>query len=174
MKLRTKDKRIKEALPAPPEQPKPKNDLTPYRFQPGTIANPTGENGHGRGYAIELSRKIMRSHPPKALCEEIAVDPSVTWGEAIMFALSSAAARGDVSAAREVLAALGFSGTASKNLFAIQNNAGEMTGVAGDFLKHSHGLSDAQITEVFAFMDSLPRAAIQIDATYFPPAEEEQ
>lgn len=173
MKVKSVMKALREQE-AKPKGPKPKNTeaLAPYRFTPGTIANPTGTNG--RGYAIELSRKIMQSHPPKALCAEIGVDPTVTWGEAIMFALSSAAVRGDVAAAREVLAALGFSGTAAKNLFAIQNNAGEMTGVTVEFLKHSHGLSDTQIEEVFAFMDALPRAPIVVDASYFPPTEEEE
>jgi hypothetical protein len=44
------------------------------------------------------------------------------------------------------------------------------TGVTFDFLKHSHGLSESQLSEVFAFMDSLPRAKPVIDASYFPDA----
>lgn len=49
---------------------------------------------------------------------------------------------------------------------AVQVNVGEST----EFLRHSHGLTEEQLTQVFAYMDSLPRAPLVIDASFDPPA----
>jgi hypothetical protein len=143
--------------------------IAPYRFQPGQSGNLAGR-GASIAYVHELSAKVMRSCPPKELCLEIGVDPSSTWGEAIMFSLSRAAATGDVQAAREVLAALGFSGTTAKNLMAVQVNPAE-TGLAHELLRHAHGLDDSQLATVYQFMDQLPKATVVVDASYFPPEE---
>ena len=43
-----------------------------------------------------------------------------------------------------------------------------------EFLKASHGLSEGQLTSTFEYMNALPREAIVVDASYLPPAEEEQ
>ena len=157
--------RAKEKL-APRGDP---SAIVPYRFTEGNEAWKGGARQEPIDYIRSLTRRMRESSPPKEMCAEIGIDPSVTWGEAIFFALGTQGVLGDVMSAREFLAALGFSGTAAKNLVAIQQNAGEMTGVTVDFLKHSHGLTDSQLGEVFAFMDAMPREAIVVDASYLPP-----
>ena len=52
---------------------------------------------------------------------------------------------------------------------AVQVNEG--AGLAFEFLKHSHGISEADMQKVFAFMDSLPREKPVVDASYFPQPE---
>jgi hypothetical protein len=44
-------------------------------------------------------------------------------------------------------------------------------GAAFEFLRHSHGLSDDQLTKVYTYMDTLEREKPVIDASYFPPEE---
>jgi len=44
-------------------------------------------------------------------------------------------------------------------------------GTAYDFLRHSHGLDDGQLAEVYAFMDGLERQKPVIDASFFPQEE---
>jgi hypothetical protein len=144
--------------------------LVPYRFKKGQVANPLGGAARQK-YVSELTGRMMRSSPPKELCAQIGVDPSVTWAEAILFSLSKAAAQGDVAAAREVLAALGFSGTQSKNILAVQNNVD--AGSATEFLRRSHGLSEDSLQTVYKFMDSLPREAPVVDASYFPDEDQQ-
>jgi hypothetical protein len=161
---------LKKAKQKGKGNPEPKMDrLAPYRFRPGQIANPLGA-GARQQFVSELTSRMMRSSPPKELCAQIGVDPSVTWAEAILFSLSKAAAQGDVAASREVLAALGFSGTQSKNILAVQNNV--EAGSATEFLRRSHGLSDESLQKVYGFMDSLPREVPTIDASYFPEEQE--
>jgi hypothetical protein len=140
-------------------------NLVPYRFQSGQVANPHGYNH--RAVILDLTHRMLKSSPPKELCLQIGVDPAVTWAEAIMFSLSKAAAQGDVAAAREVLAAMGFSGTQAKNILAVQNNI-ENTSAATEFLRRSHGLSEDSLQAVYKFMDSLPRETPVVDASYFP------
>jgi hypothetical protein len=123
------------------------------------------------GKSPELHVDVPEASPPKELCAQIGVDPSVTWAEAILFSLSKAAAQGDVAAAREVLAALGFSGTQSKNILAVQNNVD--AGSATEFLRRSHGLSEDSLQAVYKFMDSLPREAPVVDASYFPDEDQQ-
>src|SRR6266446_302958 len=131
MKAKEILKKAKAKAKAKPKARRSSNTtgLIPYQFKSGESGNLAGRGTASLTYVRELSAKVMRSSPPKELCEEIGVDPSSTWGEAIMFSLSRAAATGDVQAAREVLAALGFSGTTAKNLMAVQVNP-EQTGLA--------------------------------------------
>jgi hypothetical protein len=42
---------------------------------------------------------------------------------------------------------------------------------AFEFLRHSHGLSEEQLAEVYAFMDQLPRKPLVIDASSFTEDE---
>lgn len=163
--------KIAKKKPKSNVQPASIEATTPYRFKPGVCPNPLGRGATDPlGYMRELSARMMHASPPKALCDQLELDAEVTWGEAIFITLAKQGAFGDVASAREFLAALGFSGTSAKNLLAVQNNVGD--GVNVEFLKHSHGLSESQLDDVFAFMDSLPRAPIEIDASYLPPTEE--
>jgi hypothetical protein len=54
------------------------------------------------------------------------------------------------------------------------NLSSELTPIYTDFLRCSHGLSDDQMAQVFEYMKALPRAQIVVDASYLPPAEEEE
>lgn len=42
-----------------------------------------------------------------------------------------------------------------------------------EFLKASHGLSEQQLIQTFESMKALPRAPIVVDASYLPPAEDD-
>jgi len=142
-----------------------------YRFTPGVSGNPSGRP---REYAMEISGRMMRSSPPKALCEEIGVDSKVSWGEAIMYALSSAAARGDVSAAREVLAALGFSGTSAKNLMAVSVEGGAR--LTPEYIEIAKAMADVlpeYRVKVLDYARSLSRP-LELTADCFPPVEPKQ
>jgi len=141
-----------------------------YRFAPGQSGNPQGRPSHSI-YAQVLSDRMMRSCPPRKLCEAMGIDPSVTLGEAIMISLSNAAIKGDVSAAREVMAALGFHGTSAKNNVLVNVESPEQRGLTFEFLRHSHGIAEADMTRVFEFMDSLPREKPVVDASYLPGDE---
>lgn len=113
---------------------------------------------------------MSHSSPPARLCVELDIDARVTWGEAILIVLGQAAMSGDVSAAREVLAALGISGTASRTNVLVNLESSEQRNSTFEFLKHSHGLSEEQLLAVWEFMDSLPRQKTTIDASFFPDA----
>jgi hypothetical protein len=41
-------------------------------------------------------------------------------------------------------------------------------GLSYEFLRHSHGLDDSQLTAVYAYMDALPKATPAVDESYFP------
>jgi HTH domain len=41
-----------------------------------------------------------------------------------------------------------------------------------EFCRHSHGIAESDWPQVWAFMDSLPRETLTIDASYYPPAED--
>src|SRR5690349_16965765 len=95
----------KKKVKRPSPNPKGGNPPEQYRFKPGQSGN---LGGRGRAvYARALTDRMMRSCPPRELCEELGIDATVTWGEAILIVLGRAALSGDVSAARECLAALG-------------------------------------------------------------------
>jgi len=163
LKPLTEKTKKRRGNPSPVRRDPPKA----YRFQPGVSGNP---GGRPRDYAIQITARLMQSSPPKKLCVELGIDPAVTWGEAIMITLSKAAVSGDVSAAREVLAALGFRGTAARNLMVNvgDQHGGEESGLVFDFLRHAHGLSEADMAKVFAYMDGLPREKPAIDGSFYP------
>jgi len=81
--------------------------LAPYHFKPGQSGNPSGRP---RDHAREAMDRLAHTSPPKALCEQIGIEPGCTWVEAIVYSLGKAAVNGDVAAAREVLANLGLRG----------------------------------------------------------------
>lgn len=164
-KTKTKTKRI---------VPNPKGGTPPqqYRFKPGQSGNPEGGRGERAIYAQALTDRMMRSCPPRELCTELEIDPCVTWGEAILIVLGQAAMSGDVSAAREVLAALGIGGTSARTNVLVNVDQTAQRGIFYEFTQHSHGLSETDLREkVFPFMDSLPRQKPTVDASYFPDAE---
>lgn len=160
----------------PNVQPSSIEATAPYRFKPGVCPNPLGRGAADPlGYIRELSARMMHASPPKAICDQLGLDTEVTWGEAIFITLAKQGAFGDVASAREFLAALGFSGTAAKSLIAIQQNTdGGLNPTVVEFLRASHGLSDAQLAAVFESMKALPREALVVDASYLPPTEETQ
>lgn len=47
----------------------------------------------------------------------------------------------------------------------------ESTGVMYEFLRHSHGLDDGQLAQVYVFMDKMERQKPVIDASFFPLEE---
>ena len=150
--------------PKPLVQPPPEQ----YRFKPGQSGNPSGRP---HDHAREAINRLAHTSPPKALCKQIGIDARVTWIEAVVFALGKAAVSGDVAAAREVLANLGLRGTAASSLLALNV---EPSGTSFEFLKHSHGLSEEQLNELWAYMDALPRDGPPvIDASYFPLENED-
>jgi hypothetical protein len=159
--------RLATALEKKKEPPNPKGGNPPeaYRFRPGQSGNPSGVSRQ-RQRVAELIERMQNSSPPRQLCEELQIDPSVKWDEAILIVLGNAAMSGDVSAAREVLAALGISGTTARTNVLV-NVEGEQ-GATFEFRRHAHGLSPEQLLEVWAFMDGLPRQKPVIDASYFP------
>jgi hypothetical protein len=150
-----------------PPNPKGGNPPERYRFKPGQSGNPAGLSQRAI-YARTLTDRMMRSCPPPDLCEELGIDTQVTWGEAILIVLGRAALSGDVSAAREVLAALGVSGAVARTNVLVNLEQPEQRGATFEFLRHAHGLSEEQMAEVWQFMDSLPRLKSTIDASYFP------
>lgn len=154
--------------------PNPRGGTPPeqYRFKPGQSGNPVGRSEQRAIYAHALTDRMMRSAPPRELCEEIGIDPRVTWGEAIMIVLGRAALAGDVSAAREVLAALGVSGTSARTNVLVNVERPEQRGLNFELLRHAHGISEADMREkVLPFLDALPKEKPFIDASYFPDAE---
>jgi hypothetical protein len=181
-KTRSKNRELLETLiekamtkPTPPKPtpPNPRGGTPPiaYRFKPGQSGNPSGFSGDARArafYAQRLTDRMMRSSPPAQLCRDLDIEPSATWGEAILIVLGRTALDGDVSAAREVLATLGFSGTAARNNVLVNVEGVEQSGVTFDFLRHAHGISQANMETVWTFMDSLPKEAPVVDASYFP------
>lgn len=148
--------------------PNPKGGNPPeaYRFRPGQSGNPSGVS-HQKQRVIDLIGKMQNSKPRRQLCEELGIDPDVLIDEAVMIVLIDRALEGDVSAAREVLAALGISGTTARTNVLV-NVEGVDQGAAFEFRKHAHGLTEEQLREVWAFMDALPRQKLAIDASYFP------
>lgn len=143
--------------------------IVPYQFKPLNTAWKT-EKEDPRLYIQQLTARMRNSSPPKEICDEIGVDRKATWGEAIFLTLGKQGALGDVMSAREFLAALGFSGTAAKNLMAVQVNPAE-TGLAHELLRHAHGLSDEQLAGIYSAMDQLPRAPIVVGPEFYPPQE---
>ena len=47
------------------------------------------------------------------------------------------------------------------------------SGLTVEFLRRAHGLSDADMNKVFAFMETLPKQKPVIDASYFPEDEKQ-
>lgn len=166
-------KKLAQALQAtkplkPRGKPTPQA-IAPYRFKPGQSGNPSGRP---RDHAREAMNRLAHTSPPRALCQQVGIAPGCTWVEAIVFALGKAAANGDVSAAREVLANLGLRGTAASNLLAVNvDGSPDQRSVTFEFLQHSHGLGEADLQKVFAFMDKLPRERPVVDASYYPTDE---
>jgi len=158
---------LKKKKKSPTPQGGNVENLRPYQFKPGQSGNP---GGNPKNYAIELAGRLSRSSPPEHLCKQLNLVPTVTWGEAILIVLSRTALDGDVAASREILAALGFHGTAAHNLLAVSvdNNPG---GVTFEFLQHSHGLTEDQFAELWAFMDAMPREELTLDAASLPGDE---
>lgn len=156
----------KEPKPAP--NPKGGNPPVASRFVKGQSGNPSGRPPDSIAYFRKLQERMMLGQPPRELCEELEIDPELTWGEAIAEAIFRAAMRGDVAAAREAMAVLaGAAGSARSNVNVLVQQAGETT-LSYEFLRHAHGLSPEQLATVWAFMDALPRRKPEIDASYFP------
>ena len=71
----------------------------------------------------------------------------------------------------EISSLLGLNAPAKS--LAVVTNSAEQTGRSFDLLRHSHGLTDTQLLEVYAFMDSLPKQKPVIDSSYWPTPMEE-
>jgi hypothetical protein len=150
----------------------PKGGPEAYRFKPGSSGNPAGRPPQAASIVRQITERMARSSPPRELCEELGIDPCVTWGEAVLIVLGQAAMSGDVSAAREVLAALGMSGTSARTNVLVNVEGAEQRGLNFELLRHSHGLSEEDMRgKVFPFLDSLNRQKPVIDSSYFPDAE---
>lgn len=153
--------------------PNPKGGTPPeqYRFKPGQSGNPSGRSERAI-YAQALTDRMMRSCPPRDLCDELGIDAKVTWGEAILIVLGRAALSGDVSAARECLAALGISGTSARTSVLVNLEQPEQRGLNFELLHHAHGISETDMREkVFPFLDSFNKQKPVIDSSYFPDSE---
>jgi hypothetical protein len=153
--------------------PNPKGGTPPerYRFKPGQSGNPGGRSDRAI-YARALTDRMMLSCPPRELCEDLDIDAKVTWGEAILIVLGRAAMSGDVSAARECLAALGVGGTSARTNVLVNLEQPEQRGLNFELLRHAHGISETDMREkVFPFLDALNKQKPVIDSSYFPDSE---
>lgn len=150
----------------------PKGGPEAYRFKPGTSGNPAGRPPQAVSIVRQITERMARSSPPRELCEELGIDARVTWGEAILIVLGQAAMSGDVSAAREVLAALGISGTSARTNVLVNVESAEQRGIRFELLRHAHGVSETDMRgKVFPFLDSLQKQKPVIDSSYFPDEE---
>ncbi len=144
----------------PPQNPPPEA----YRFKPGQSGNPSGRP---KDHARETLNRLAHTSPPKKLCEQIGIEPNCTWVEAIVFSLAKAAASGDVSAAREVLANLGLRGSVAASLVAINTEDPERMGLFATFCKHIAGIPIEDYPRIWTFMESLVKPAL--DGDCLPP-----
>jgi hypothetical protein len=144
-----------------------------YWFKPGQCANPSGRpKEQPRDHARQAMNRLAHSSPPKNLCEQIGIEPNCTWIEAIVFSLGKAAASGDVSAAREVLANLGLRGTAANSILAVNVETPESMGLFATFCKHMAGVPEAEYPKIWAFMQTLARPS-ETDGDCMPPTTQQ-
>ena len=86
-----------------------------------------------------------------------------------MIVLGRAALSGDVSAARECLAALGVNGTAARTNVLVNVESHEPRGLNFELLRHAHGIAESVMRDkVFPLLDSLQKEKPVIDSSYFP------
>ncbi len=146
----------------PPEQ---------YRFKPGNSGNPEGRHKHPRDHARLVMDRLATSSPPKSLCQQIGIAPDCTWVEAIVFSLGKAAASGDVSAAREVLANLGLRGSVASSLLTVNVEEPERMGLFATFCRNLAGVPEDEYPRIWAFMQTLACPA-DMDIDCLPPNQQ--
>jgi hypothetical protein len=150
----------------------PHRPPAPYLFKPGQSGNPNGRpKQRPSEHARQAVNQLAYTSPPKELCEQIGVDPKSTWVEAIVFSLGKAAANGDVSAARELLANLGMRGTVASSLVTVNVEDPESMGLFAVFCRHMAGIAEADYPRIWTFMQTLA-GSTEMDGECMPPKKQ--